>query len=129
MGEGYVEPVPPEAWRYEVSGKQVLKQWFSYRKANRTRPVIGDRRPPSKLGEIQPESWPAEYTSELINVLNVLGRLVELEPAQAELLGRVCAGPLITNEELKAAGALEKPAEEKRGGRRGPAAGQRTLIE
>jgi len=63
-----------------------------------------------EAGEIQPESWPAEYTSELINVLNVLGRLVEVEPAQAELLGRICEGPLVTNEEVEAAGALEEPA-------------------
>ena len=37
----------------------------------------------------------SEYTSELINVLNVLGLLVELEPKQADLLKRVCDGPLI----------------------------------
>ncbi len=67
VGRGYVEGVPPEVWNYEVSGKQVLRQWFSYRKANRERPIIGDRRPPSKLGDIQPDRWLSEYTSELIN--------------------------------------------------------------
>lgn len=41
IGSGYVEGVPPEVWSYEVSGKQVLRQWFSYRKANRERPIIG----------------------------------------------------------------------------------------
>lgn len=55
----------------------------------------GDRRPPSPLGEIQPDHWLPEYTSELLNVLNVLGRLVQLEPNQADLLKRVCDGPLI----------------------------------
>ena len=60
------------------SGKRVLTQWFSYRKKNRERPIIGDRRPPSKLGEIQPDRWLGEYTTELLNVLNVLGRLVAL---------------------------------------------------
>lgn len=84
VGSGYIEHVTPAMWRYEVSGKQVLRQWFSYRKANRERPIIGDRRPPSKLGEIQPDHWLAEYTTELLNVLHVLGRLIELEPAQAE---------------------------------------------
>src|SRR5439155_18798282 len=54
IGQGYVERVEPEMWNYEVSGKQVLLQWFSYRKANRERPIIGDRRPPSPLGDIQP---------------------------------------------------------------------------
>jgi len=76
-------------WLYEVSGKQVLVQWFSYRKANRERPLIGDRRPPSSLGDIQPSCWLAEYTTELIDLLNVLGLLIDLEPAQAQLVQRI----------------------------------------
>jgi len=40
IGTGYVENVPPAVWRYEVSGKQVLLQWFSYRKRDRERPII-----------------------------------------------------------------------------------------
>jgi hypothetical protein len=80
-------------WLYEVSGQQVLLQWSSYRKTNRERPIIGDRRTPSSLGDIQPDHWLAEYTTEPINLLNVPGRLVDLEPAQATLLEKVCAGP------------------------------------
>lgn len=57
IGSGYIERVTPQMWRYEVSGKVVLRQWFSYRKANRERPIVGDRRPPSKLGEMQPDHW------------------------------------------------------------------------
>ena len=82
IGQGYIENVSPQVWNYEVSGKHVLRQWFSYRKANRDRPIIGDRRPPSPLGDIRPDHWLAEYTSELLNVLHVLGRLVELEPTK-----------------------------------------------
>jgi Type ISP C-terminal specificity domain len=93
IGEGYVDNVEPSVWGYEVSGKQVLLQWFSYRKANRERPIIGDRRPPSPLGEIQPEYWLAEYTTELINLLNVLSLRVDLEPIQAALLEKICAAP------------------------------------
>ncbi|MCC6357473.1 MAG: N-6 DNA methylase [Phycisphaerales bacterium] len=96
VGAGYVENVAPAVWRYEVSGKQVLTQWFSYRKKNRERPIIGDRRPPSKLGDIQPDHWLAEYTTELLNVLNVLSLLVDLEPQQARLLEAICAGPTLT---------------------------------
>ena len=95
IGTGYIDNVTPAVWAYEVSGKQVLRQWFSYRKKNRERPQIGDKRKPSPLGDIQPDHWLPEYTSELINVLNVLGMLVELEPKQADLLQRVCDGPLI----------------------------------
>lgn len=110
VGQGYIDNVEPGVWLYEVSGKHVLTQWFSYRAANRDRPIIGDRREPSKLGKIQPDHWLAEYTTELINVLNVLTWLVELEPAQADLLEKVCGGPCISVEELRAAGALEIPA-------------------
>jgi hypothetical protein len=114
VGQGYVERVEPAVWDYEVSGKQVLLQWFSYRKANRERPIIGERRAPSPLGDIQPDYWLAEYTTELINVLNVLGLLVELEPVQEALLERICAGPLITADELATGGALGVPAKVKR---------------
>ena len=49
-----MEHVEPAVWAYTVSGKQVVKQWFSYRRKSRERPLIGDRRPPSPLGNIQP---------------------------------------------------------------------------
>jgi hypothetical protein len=106
VGHGFIDNVPPAVWHYEVSGKQVLLHWFSYRKKNRERPIIGDRRQPSPLGDIQPDHWLPEYTTELLNVLNVLAMLVELEPKQAELLDRICGGPLISEDELKTAGAF-----------------------
>jgi hypothetical protein len=100
VGTGFIDNVSPAAWAYEVSGKQVLRQWFSYRKKNRERPQIGDKRKPSPLGEIQPDHWLPEYTSELINVLNVLALLIELEPRQADLLKRICDGPLISQSKI-----------------------------
>jgi hypothetical protein len=114
VGHGFIDNVPLAVWQYEVSGKQVLVQWFSYRKKNRERPIMGDRRKPSPLADIQPDHWLPEYTTELLNVLNVLAMLVEVEPQQQELLDRICAGPLISEEELKAAGALEVPVAPKR---------------
>jgi hypothetical protein len=101
IGHGHIDNVPPAVWAYEVSGKHVLTQWFSYRKRNRERPQIGNRRTPSPLGEIQPDAWPAEYTTELLNVLHVLGRLVALEPDQADLLERIRARPTLTEEALR----------------------------
>lgn len=118
-------------WNYDhppSPGKQVLRQWLSYRKANRERPIIGDRRPPSKLGEIQPDHWLAEYTTELINVLHVLGRLIELEPAQSELLERICSGAILLADELRAAGAFEKPSMSPRASKRSDAKGQKRLL-
>lgn len=109
IGAGFIENVPPEVWSYEVSGKQVLTQWFSYRKKNREKPPMGDKRPPSELCKIQPDTWLAEYTTELLNVLHVLGRLVELEPGQADLLAKICAAATISESDLKAADALAVP--------------------
>src|SRR6185437_16938354 len=111
VGHGFIENVSSAVWRYEVSGKQVLLQWFSYRRKNRERPIIGDRRPPSPLGDIQPDHWLPEYTTELLNVLTLM---VELEPKQADLLEKICAGPLISENDLKAAGALEPPPVKKK---------------
>ena len=104
-------PHPPQfAATPEVSGKNVLRQWFSYRKLDRTRPIIGNRRPPSRLDRIQTDHWLADYTTDVIDLLHVLGRLVLLEPKQADLLNRMCAGPPLTVDTLTAAGALEAPS-------------------
>ncbi len=111
VGTGHIENVSPSVWNYEVSGKRVLTQWFSYRKKNRERPIIGDRRPPSKLCDIQSEGWPHEYTVELLNVLHVLGGLVALETAQADLLKRICDGTQISAADLKVGDTLKVPGE------------------
>ena len=109
IGKGYIDNVPPEVWAYEVSGMNVLRQWFSYRKRDRSRPIIGDRRPPSPLGEIQPEHWLADYTTDLLDLLNVLGRLVALEPRQAALLDEILADRLLDRDTLSSAGARAGP--------------------
>ena len=106
IGKGYIDNVPPEVWGYEVSGMNVLRQWFSYRKRDRSRPIIGDRRKPSVLGDIQPEHWPHEYTSDLMDLLHVLGGLILLEPGQAALLDEILAGRLLDHAVLTATGAL-----------------------
>ncbi|HEX5998082.1 MAG TPA: hypothetical protein VFZ16_01595 [Hyphomicrobiaceae bacterium] len=84
----------------------VLNQWFSYRKKDRRRAIIGDRRPPSPLSDIQPDHWLPEYTSDLIDLLHVLGRLVALEPAQAAVLEDILGATLLEHAQLVAAGAL-----------------------
>ncbi len=102
VSKGFVDNVTPEMWAYEVSGRQVVWHWFSYRRRDRTRPQIGDKRAPSPLDRVQPDHWLAEYTSDLIDLLNVLGRLVALEPRQAELLERILAGGKIEAPPAKA---------------------------
>ena len=116
IGEGYIGNVSRAVWEYGVSGKQVLVQWFSYRRLDRSRPIIGDRRPPSPLENIQPDRWLAEYTTELMNVLHVLGRLVALEPRQADLLNRICDGPLLSGDDLRASGAFDASSTGRGGG-------------
>ena len=107
IGGGYIENVSRAVWEYEVSDKQVLVQWFSYRRLDRSRPIIGDRRSPSLLEKIQPDGWMAVYTTELMNVLHVLGRLVALEDRQADLLNRICDGSLLNGDDLRASGAFD----------------------
>ena len=106
IGTGYIDNVAPAVWDYEVSGKRVLTQWWSYRREDRSKPPMGDKRPPSPLSLIQPTDWPAEYTTELLNVLRVLTRLVALEPRQDALLARIVDGPTMDAEDLMAAGGL-----------------------
>ncbi len=95
IGKGFIENVTPGMRAYEISGKVVLDQWFSYRRRDRAKPIIGDKRPPSPLEKIQPDGWLSEYTDDLLNLLNVLGRLVALESRQTDLLDRIVAGPLV----------------------------------
>lgn len=109
VGKGYIDNVPKAVWEYEVSGKNILRQWFSYRRRNRSRPLIGDKRPPSPLDSVQPDHWLPEYTTDLIDLLNVLALVVKLEPKQKDQLDRVLAGPLLDRDTLDAAGALEAP--------------------
>lgn len=106
ISKGYIENVTPEMWAYEVSGTRVLWHWFSYRRRDRSRPIIGDRRPPSPLDSIQPDHWLPEYTSDLLDLLNVLGRLIALEPKQADLLDRICSNLLLSADQLRDAGAF-----------------------
>ena len=112
VGAGHVDGVAPEVAAYEVSGKTILTQWFSYRCADRTRPLIGDKRPPSPLDRLRPDGWPAEYTADLIDLLHVLTGLVALEEAQADLLDRVMDRPLIDVTDVLAAAPARggKPA-------------------
>lgn len=112
IGTAYVANVSPAVWAYEVSGKHVIRQWWSYRRKDRSKPPMGDRRPPSKLSEIQPTEWLAEYTTELLAMLRVLTRLVALEPRQADLLARIVEGPTIDSDTLRAAGSLGESSAE-----------------
>ncbi|MBQ0902667.1 type ISP restriction/modification enzyme [Micromonospora sp. U21] len=108
VGDGRIGNVTPKMRNYEVSGVNVLDKWFSYRRRSRDRPMMGDRRV-SALNSLQLDHWPDDYTIELIDLLNVLGLLIELEPDQAALLDEIVVGPLVTVDTLKKAGVLPVP--------------------
>ncbi|WP_326821605.1 type ISP restriction/modification enzyme [Streptosporangium sp. NBC_01756] len=95
VGAGQISPVRPEVWAYEVSGMKVIKKWFGYRKKNPA------GRKSSPLDYVNTEKWTAEFTTELLELLHVLTFCVELEPDQADLLDRICDGPLITVTDLE----------------------------
>jgi hypothetical protein len=105
VGGGAIANVSPAMWEYEVGGVHVLTKWFSYRRKNRERPIMGDRRV-SPLLDMNVEHWLPAYTKDLIDLLNVLGLLIELEPQQALLLSRVVEGKLLGVGDLTDAGVL-----------------------
>jgi hypothetical protein len=98
LGDGEFGPVSPGVWEYSVGGKNVVKSWVNYRKAE-----PGGKRT-SPLDRITSETWDPTWTGEFIDLLTVLTRLIELESRQAELLEKVLAEPLLTQGCLSQAG-------------------------
>lgn len=100
LGGGTFGPVPAAAWEYTVGGKNVLRSWFNYRRAAPT----GRRSSP--LDDVNADSWPVEWTAELLDLLSILTRLTEVHPRQAELLDEILKGPVASREMLAAAGVV-----------------------
>ncbi|WP_457492763.1 type ISP restriction/modification enzyme [Streptomyces sp. P5_D11] len=103
LGGGHVSPIPADVWNYDVGGMQIIKKWFGYRKAN------PNSRKTSPLDDLHVESWPAEWTRELIELLSALRRLVDLAPAQRDLLDRILAAATITAADLLKVDILPVP--------------------
>ncbi len=103
VGEGQIRPVPPAVWAYEVSGMRVMRKWFRSRIGKPT------GRHPTPLDYVRPEHWTSAMNDGLRDLLHVLGLLIDLEPAQRDVLERVCAGPRIAVDELLRAGVLPVP--------------------
>ncbi|MFJ9916874.1 type ISP restriction/modification enzyme [Actinacidiphila glaucinigra] len=112
VGPGAFSGVPPEVWNYEVGGMRIVRKWFGYRKASPT------SRKTSPLDDIHVTSWPGEWTRELIELLSVLRRLVDLAPAQHSLTTKIVDSPVITVADLTSAGALPPQAKASRPRRR-----------
>lgn len=108
IGDGRIGPVTADVWSYTVGNKRILTQWFSYRRKNRERPTIGDRRN-SPLSNIQPAHWLPEYTADLIDLLHVLTLLTDIHSDQDDLLDKIVDGAVVTANDLTAAGVLPVP--------------------
>lgn len=102
VGDGVIAPVEPAAWDYEVSGLRVIRHWFGYRK----RDPEGQRSSP--LDDLTHDAWETDWTTELLEIINVLTLLADLEPAQRDLLDRVVDAPLVNVDELIEAGILAR---------------------
>jgi Type ISP C-terminal specificity domain/N-6 DNA Methylase len=110
VGAGRISNVTPRMRQYEVSGVNVLDKWFGYRRKNRERPPMPNRRS-SSLEQVQSSTWRVDYTSELVDLLHVLGLLADLEAEQAELLDAIIGGPLISVHDLESAQVLPVPSD------------------
>lgn len=106
IGDGRIAPVPQAVADYEVSGMNVLRKWFGYRRA--TRPQTRGQQSP--LDDVRPTEWPAAFTTDLLDLLHVLVLVTDRHPSQRALLEGVLAAPLITTQELEEAGVLPVPA-------------------
>lgn len=127
VGPGTFAPVPEDVWTFDIGGMVVLRKWFGYRKAS------PNSKRTSPLDDIHVDRWPSRWTNELIELLSVLRRLTDLVPVQRDLLAEVLGGPVVTEQELKAAGVLPVPAAARKARRdiaeglfTGPADGERT---
>ncbi|MGN7157910.1 type ISP restriction/modification enzyme [Dietzia cercidiphylli] len=100
LGGGTFGPVPTAVWEYTVGGKNVLRSWFNYRKASPT------GRKSSPLDDVNVDSWPVEWTAELLDLLSVLTRLSGLHTRQAALLDQILAGPVASRDMLAATGVV-----------------------
>jgi type ISP restriction-modification system protein len=91
LGSGRIGPVPREVWDLGV-----LEPWV----AARVEP------PGEGLERIRERAWSSELTSELIDLLHVLGLLVDLGPGCEDVRERAAASALVDGGALRAAGVL-----------------------
>lgn len=118
VGDGRISPVPAGAWEFTVSGVRVVELWFERRAAAAVGAVpggaSGDGPEGGGLDAVGARGWIPEWTSELLELITVLALLDGLRPRQAALRARLEQAPLISRDELRAAGVLPVPASARR---------------
>ncbi|MGW5067661.1 type ISP restriction/modification enzyme [Streptomyces cyaneofuscatus] len=120
IDDGRISPVPAGAWEFTVSGVRVLELWFDRRAAAAVGAVpeggIPEGAEADGLEVVGARGWTPEWTSELLELITVLALLDGLRPRQEALRARLerAEVPLISRDELRAAGVLPVPASVRR---------------
>jgi len=94
VGAGTFAPVSKAVRAFSISGLDVIGSWLDYRMKD------GAGRRSSDLDKIRPKTWPAEFTEELLKLIWILERTVELGPQLNELLEQIAAGPVFVATDL-----------------------------
>ncbi len=89
VGDGEFAPVQPTIYEYAVSGLKVVQSWLKYRMLD------GAGLKSSPLDDIRPSVWPAEFTTELLQLIWVLEATLEIHAEQKILLDTVVKGDCI----------------------------------
>jgi len=92
VGDGIVSGVRSDVWAYQVSGMPVLRKWLGYRTVRGTGRAANSS---SELDRIRPTAWHDDWNDELLDLIRVLTITLDRQDGLADLLERVCNGPLI----------------------------------
>ena len=114
VGDGEFAPVQPAIYEYGVSGLKVVQSWLKYRMLN------GAGLKSSPLDDIRPAVWPAEFTTELLQLIWVLEATLDIHAELTILLDAVVKGDCIAEKDLTTAipDSLRKPPSAPPGGAR-----------
>ena len=107
VADGQLTGVRADVWAYEVSGMPVLRKWLGYRTAKGAGRAASSR---NALDRIRPDAWPDAWNDELQDLVRVLTLTLDAEPDLADLLARVCDGPLIEADRLPRPSRESRPA-------------------
>lgn len=98
VSDGVISGVLPEVRSFNVSGMNVLDKWLGARTAKGIGRAAGKAATP--LDRIRPTEWEDEWNDELLDLLRVLTRTVELGDAQRKMLADVIGGDVFESSQL-----------------------------
>jgi len=84
LGNGAFGPIPPAVWSFGVSGLRVVPAWLGRRVGRTSR-----QRWSSPLDAVEPRTWTAALSEELLELLWVVEATLGIAPAVDEVLGEI----------------------------------------